>query len=124
MQVHRHKYLKEQLICDLTKELTEALNYKSEYIRVYVVDMIWEHSTPDNIEYPIRITGRTIGVMRLDNNRNIKEIVIGEDCYNLFKVDCNEIINKFIGEKFEETTEWLSAKISIASLTMRIINAL
>ena len=69
------------------------------------MDMIWEHSTPDNIEYPIRITGRTIGVMRIDNNRNIKEIVIGEDCYNLFKVDCNEIINKFIGEKFEETTE-------------------
>ena len=105
MQVHRHKYLKNQLICDLTKELTEALNNKSEYIRVYVMDMIWEHSTPDNIEYPIRMTGRTIGVLKLYSDRNIKDIVIGKDCYNFFKVDCNGIISKFIGEKFEETTE-------------------
>lgn len=105
MYVERHKYLREQLLCDFTKELTEALNYKSEHIRAYVMDRVWEHSTPDNIEYPIRITGRTIGVLKLDHDRNIKEILIGKDCYNLFKVDCNKIVSKFIGEKFEETTE-------------------
>ena len=105
MQVHRHKYLKNQLICDLTKELTEALNYKSEHIRVYVMDMVLEHGTPDNIEYPIRMTGRTIGVLKIDSDRNIKDIVIAKDCYTFFKVDCSDIISKFIGEKFEETTE-------------------
>lgn len=88
------------------------------------MNMVLEHSTPDNIEYPIRMTGRTIGVLKLDSDRNIKDIVIAKDCYTLFKVDCSDIISKFIGEKFEETTEWLNAKIDIVSFMMNIINAL
>lgn len=102
MKVTRHKYLKNQLLCKFTEELTENLVYKSEYIRVYVLDHIWDTSDSEKIQYPIRITGRTIGTLTLDLDRNIKDILISDDCYNLFSDDYKKITNKYIGEKFEE----------------------
>lgn len=101
MKVTRHKYLKNQLLCKFTEELTENLVYKSEYIRVYVLNHIWDTSDSEKIQYPIRITGRTIGTLTLDLDRNIKDILISDDCYNLFSDDYKKITNKYIGEKFE-----------------------
>lgn len=102
MKVERHIYLKDELLCKLTEELTENLVYKSDFVRAYVLDRIWDTSDSEKIQYPIRITGRTIGTLTLDTDRIIKNIVIGADCYHLFSGDYNKIIDKYIGEKFEE----------------------
>ena len=102
MKVERHIHLKDELICKFTEELTENLVYKSEFVRVYVLDHIWDTSDSEKIQYPIRVTGRTIGTLTLDHDRIIKNIVIGDDCYHLFSDDYTKITDKDIGEKFEE----------------------
>lgn len=105
MKVIRHKHLKDELICKFTEELTDKLKYKSEFIRVYVMDYIWDESDADKIQYPIRITGRTIGTLTLTPDRVIKNIAIGSDCTDLFKCNHIDITDKYIGEVFEEVSE-------------------
>ena len=44
MKVERHIHLKDELLCEFTEKLTENLVYNSEFIRVYVLDHIWDTS--------------------------------------------------------------------------------
>lgn len=53
MKVERHIHLKDELICEFTEELTENLVYKSELIRVYVLDHIWD--TSDSEKFSIKL---------------------------------------------------------------------
>lgn len=100
MKVKRHGYLKDQLICELTEKLTDALQYSSECIHVYVLDYIWNTEDKEKVQYPIRMTGRTIGVLNLTHDNYITSIVIDADCRDLFKDDISDMLRAYIGERF------------------------
>lgn len=104
MKVKRHKNLTDELICDLTLELTSILSYKSEFIRVYVMGYILDTSDTEKIQYPLRVTGRTIGTLTLSPDRIIQKISIGSDCIGLFECDYRQITDAYIGKRFEEAS--------------------
>lgn len=82
---------------NITKDIDKALGLKEDsdsLFKSYIMDF-------DPGLYSIRVPGRTIGDLRVDDNMIITSVVIGDDTRYKFNCDINEQLKKYVGTKLE-----------------------
>lgn len=85
---------------EITTELDNTLNIPKDvnpkYVKHYI--LIDDLSIRDGL-LAIRMPGRTVGHLEIDENKTIKEIVIYE--FEMYPENVNELFEKFIGQTIE-----------------------
>lgn len=85
--------------CNLTKELDTIAGFSGRY-KHYLLDV---RDSFDNF-FAIRVPGRTIGDIELDNRTAIVNIVIAQDFVgngNFYPRNIRDVLSKYIGEVIE-----------------------
>lgn len=89
--------------CEITDSLTERLRNRNRLYKVYVYDY------SENM-LAIRVPGKTIGYVALNDEHVVTEIVIYEENLRMFYTDPNELCKRFIGEKIDNYKYYGSSK--------------
>lgn len=91
--IHKNSWSKDEYYCPVTEKLDGSIGLAgtSHHFKSYLLDTrdIWGNT------FSIRIPGRTVGVIRLDENNTIVECLVDDPRY---PDDTNEILKQFIGE--------------------------
>lgn len=102
--IKKNNWAKDEYVCLITQtidlESNKYINQSVNYVH-YLLDYGIEHGTPHI--YAIRIPGRTIGELIIDENNKITSICIYEDCIgpdnhiDRFKTNINDVLKVYIG---------------------------
>jgi len=85
-------------ICELTKELDKILNLNDFFRHYILIDDYYK-----DIKFlPIRVPGKTVGNIWIDDNNVITKIIFETNCIiNLYPENINELVKNFIGTVIE-----------------------
>lgn len=90
-------FLKDQGICELTKDMDKYLYRLSEYYNTYIYRDKFEGK--DGSAYALRCPGATIGAVYLDKDNIITKITLTKDI-RFYGEGCEEVFPKYIGRVF------------------------
>ena len=107
----KNNWNKDEFVGELTRDIDQ--NYKGHINKDrmfchYVLDV---RDSMDKDLLVIRIPGRTVGEIRIDDNNVITKLIIDKDYHPnnenpRYPDDINQILSKYIGKKLELDGEW------------------
>lgn len=99
---NRREYPNNQYVCKLTKKLDSLTGIdKGGYYNFFHHYILADDWCIRERCLAIRVPGRTVGGIWIDNNNIITDVKICEDCIKTYPDSINEIIKMFIGNIIE-----------------------